>query len=74
LIERVRSIAPAARYIDSYREVRPHLGDIWEVETSISTEIPRMGFGSSKRTKTITTTNLVQFTKFSRLQSVAYER
>lgn len=61
--------APNARVIDGYARVRQLLGGVWEVESRSDPQgLKRSGFGKVEFGKVATTSNLQQFSKYSRLQ------
>lgn len=69
LIAKLGEFAPRAKFVDDYLQIRPCLTQIWEVEeSSDSRGMKRQSFGSYKRLNVVTTNNLTQFTKYSRLQ------
>lgn len=69
LIARLREIAPDAKFVDSYASLRGSLGLVWEVESRSDPQgIRHSGFGRRGFGNVKTTSNLNQFTKFSRLQ------
>lgn len=58
-----------AKYINSYDRVRPLLDDIWEIESRTDYHgLRRSGFGKVEFGSAVSTSNLMQFNKFSRLQ------
>lgn len=75
LISRLKHFGPNAVIVDNYPAVRFALGKIWEVEAR--TELlgmKKVGVGKSGFGSAITTNNLQQFTKYSRLQWHLYEK
>ena len=64
LADALQKQAPNAKTIDDYRAVRQELGLIWEVETRKDTQ----GFQRAGVRAIASTSNLNQFTKYSRLQ------
>lgn len=61
--------APNAQVIDDYADIRHLLGGIWVVESRTDPQgLKRSGFGKVEFGKVATTSNLQQFTKYSRLQ------
>jgi hypothetical protein len=74
LIASLLSHVPAAQLIDNYRSISNALESVWEVESKRShtgfqrTSFAQRGFGS-----VTSTSNLNQFTKYSRLQWHIYE-
>ena len=69
LAERLRLIAPNAKFDNDYLRLRALLGKVWEVsQRNDSSGVQRKGMGKFNRTNTITINNLAQFTRYSRLQ------
>jgi hypothetical protein len=69
LAARLREFAPGAKLVDGYLSDRRALGHIWEVERRNDFKgFRRSGFGKSDLAKTASSSNLGQFTKYSRLQ------
>jgi hypothetical protein len=69
LVARLREFAPGAKLAGSYLSDKRALGHIWEVERRNDFKgFRRSGFGKSDLAKTSSSTNLGQFTKYSRLQ------
>ncbi len=69
LIEKLREFATSAVFDDDYLKVRDNLTEIWEVEELNETKgMKRKSFGSYNRINVTSTSNLNQFTKYSRLQ------
>ncbi len=69
LVERLKRFAPNAAFNDDYLGVRDKLAHIWQAEESSDSKgLKRRSFGSFNKTSVITTNNLTQFTKYSRLQ------
>jgi hypothetical protein len=69
LAARLREFAPEARSVDGYLSDKRALGHIWEVERRNDFKgFRRSGFGKSDLAKTASSSNLGQFTKYSRLQ------
>lgn len=69
LIRKLREAAPNAKFVDDYLQVRESLGNIWEVELKTDSQgLKRKGFGNINLANVTTTDNLLQFTKYSRLQ------
>ena len=61
--------APTAKFVDTYDSVRQALGDVWEVESRKDSQgLLRVGFGKREFGTVASTSNLNQFTKYSRLQ------
>lgn len=69
LVEKLRSIALNAKFSNDYLKIREELGKVWAVtERSYSLGLERKGIGGLKRINVTTSNNLVQFTRYSRLQ------
>lgn len=69
LITRLCEHAPGAKLVDSYSNVRGPLGLVWEVAVQNDLRsVQRSGFGKQEFASVATTSNLDQFTRFSRLQ------
>ena len=69
LVTYLSSLASNARFVSSYSAARPFLARVWEVESRTDAQgIKRIGFGKRGFGKTESTSNLQQFTKYSRLQ------
>lgn len=61
--------APEAETIENYLQVRPLLGNVWQVEERIDSQgLKRQSFGSFNLGNVTTVNNSAQFTKYSRLQ------
>lgn len=61
--------APHAKLVDDYASIRHALGAVWEIETRNDPQgLQRSGFGKRDFASVATTSNLNQFTKYSRLQ------
>ena len=68
LADKLRQVAPNAKFIDDYLQNRELLANIWEVEQkSDSQGLKREGFGKFNLENITTVNNLSQFTKYSRL-------
>lgn len=68
LIKKMREVAPNAKFVDDYLQVRENLGNIWEVELKTDSQgIRRGGVGSFNLANVTIANNLLQFTKYSRL-------
>ncbi len=66
---RLRQFAPTGRFIDGYAAIRGPLSAVWENEQrSDSKGMRQTGVGKKVIDKVSTSDNLMQFTKFSRLQ------
>jgi hypothetical protein len=60
---------PNARFVDDYADVRPSLDIVWELEARRDSKgLQPMGFGKAKFGAVASSSNLNQFTKYSRLQ------
>jgi hypothetical protein len=69
LVRKLSEVAPNAKFIDDYLQVREILGNVWEIEhKSDSLGLTRGGFGKFNMGNVATTDNSAQFTKYSRLQ------
>ncbi len=69
LSEKLRKLAPKAKFDHDYLRIRAELGKIWEVsQRNDSGGIQRKGFGKFRRTNITIINNLTQFTRYSRLQ------
>ena len=69
LVQKLREVAPSAKFVDDYLQVRENLGNIWEVEhRSDSKGVTRENIGKYSLGNITTVNNLSQFTKYSRLQ------
>lgn len=69
LIEKLRGFAPNAKFDGDYRAVREVLGNVWEIENRKDAQgLKRHGFGKFDFSNVATSSNLRQFTKYSRLQ------
>ena len=69
LIAELKQCAPNAKYINSYGHVRHLLNDFWEIESRKDYQgLQRSGFGKVEFGSVASTSNLMQFNKFSRLQ------
>ncbi len=69
LIERLRGFVPNAKFDDEYVKVREFLTDVWNVEeVKDSKGMKRHNIGSFNQHSVVTTSNLSQFTRYSRLQ------
>lgn len=71
LISRLLEFAPEAVFDDNYLKLRETINAVWKQdESKNSGGLERMGFGKFNRRRVITTDNLRQFTKYSRLQKM----
>jgi hypothetical protein len=69
LVNVLKVRAPHAKLVDNYRSVRQALGRVWDIEShKDSKNVERAGFGKAKFGTVESTSNLNQFTKYSRLQ------
>lgn len=69
LADKLRAVAPEAKYVDDYASNRTALATIWEVEQRTDSQgLKREGFGKFNLGNVTTVNNLSQFTKYSRLQ------
>jgi hypothetical protein len=69
LSEKLRLIAPDAKFDDDYLRIRAELSLVWEVsQRNDSSGVQRQGLGKFKRVNTFIINNLHQFTRYSRLQ------
>lgn len=69
LAEKLTNIAPNAKFVNDYLQIRELLAKIWEVEQkSDSSGLQRSGVGKFIFGNVTTVNNLAQFTKYSRLQ------
>ena len=69
LVARLAAFAPHARLVDDYLDVRNLLGETWEVEQRKDSQgLARQRFGKFDLSSVSTSSNLQQFTKYSRLQ------
>lgn len=66
--EKLRAIAPNAKFENNYLRIREEIGKVWSVsERNDSRGLERKGIGGLKRTNVTTVNNLNQFTRFSRM-------
>lgn len=69
LIAKLKEFAQNAKVSDDYLNVREFLGEIWEVEHRKDSQgLKRHGFAKFDLSNLATSSNLGQFTKYSRLQ------
>ena len=69
LIVRLKDHAPDVKPVENYASVRGSLGYVWEVESRNDPQgLQRAGFGRLEFGSVAATSNLNQFTKYSRLQ------
>lgn len=69
LIEKLKEFAPNAKFDDEYINIRECLTDIWNIEqVRDSKGMKRQKIGSFNQHNIVSTNNLLQFTRYSRLQ------
>lgn len=69
LVTVLKEHVPSARLIADYKKVRQALGQVWEIESRKDPQgLKRSGFGKREFGTVASTSNLRQFTKYSRLQ------
>jgi hypothetical protein len=69
LAAKLWEFAPNAKFDNDYRTIREILGAVWEIENRKDSQgLKRHGFGKFDFSNVATTSNLRQFTKYSRLQ------
>lgn len=69
LLEKLREFAPNANFDGDYSAIREVLGAVWEIENRKDSQgLKRQGFGKFDFSNIATSSNLRQFTKYSRLQ------
>ena len=69
LIVRLKEHAPNAKLVTNYGSVRPALSQVWEIESRKDSQgLKRSGFGKREFGAVASSSNLNQFTKYSRLQ------
>lgn len=69
LVVKLKEYAPQAKLVADYVTVRHALGSVWEVEARKDPQgLQRAGFGKVEFGSVASTSNLRQFTKYSRLQ------
>ena len=69
LVEKLREFASNAKFDGDYLAVREILGEVWEIENRKESQgLKRHGFGKFDFSNLATSSNLRQFTKYSRLQ------
>ena len=69
LMTKLQTVAPNAKTVDDYLSLRNALGDIWEVEQRKNSKgLTRQRFGKFDLSNVSSSSNLQQFTKYSRLQ------
>ncbi len=68
LVKKLRAVAPNAKTVDDYLQVRESLGKVWEVELKTDSQgLKRGGVGSFNLANTTIANNSRQFIKYSRL-------
>ena len=71
ILEKLKLLSPAVRFVDDYRRVIGPLSDVWEIEQTKDFEgLKRPLFGKSGFSSVVRTSNLEQFSKYSRLQQI----
>jgi hypothetical protein len=74
LLQRLKQAAPELKVADDYVRVRHLLSGVWDVEfRNDSQGVKRFGLGKVELGRVASTSNLNQFTKYSRLQRHLYE-
>lgn len=74
LAAQLREIAPNAKLVDDYLQIREILGGVWEIENRRDAKgFKRHNFSKFDFASVESSSNLLQFTKYSRLQKV-YEK
>lgn len=69
VFEKLKEFAPNAKASENYNRIRHLLGEVWEIEEiNESRGVLKKGVGNINLNKTAISTNLGQFTKYSRLQ------
>ena len=69
LIETLRTRGSNVKVVDDYRRIRPLLNGIWDIESRKDPTGPqKVGFGKREFGVVHSTSNVEQFTRFSRLQ------
>jgi hypothetical protein len=69
LVAKLHAVAPNAKLVDDYLALRNVLGEVWEVEQRKDSQgLTRQRFGKFDLSNVSTSSNLQQFTKYSRLQ------
>ena len=69
LILQLSNACPNVKIIDGYRSLRAPIGQVWEVEMRRDAKgLQVTGFGKREISSVLSTNNLDQFTRFSRLQ------
>lgn len=74
LVRKLTDHMPTAKLVDDYPSMRQALGHVWEVESRRDVKaVQRAGLGSFGFASVSSTSNLSQFTRYSRLQRHLYE-
>jgi hypothetical protein len=74
LIAAIRTHAPNAALVDNYQTIRHRLDGTWDIESRRSgTGLQRTGFARRDYGSVTSSSNLDQFTRYSRLQRLLYE-
>jgi hypothetical protein len=69
LVDLLRKRAPQMKLIDDYKHIRPVLTGIWDIESRKDPTGPQqVRFGKRQFGMVHSTSNVLQFTRFSRLQ------
>ena len=69
LIARFQEFAPNAKLVNDYLSVKEHLGEVWEIEERKDSKgLTRKNFGKFDLANVMLSSNLQQFSKYSRLQ------
>jgi hypothetical protein len=69
LAKKLIEFAPNAKFVNDYLAVRENLSNIWEIEQKKDSQgLKRKGFGKFDFSNVASSSNLQQFTKYSRLQ------
>lgn len=69
LVVTLKEHVPNAKLVANYKKVRPALGQVWEIEARKDPKgLQRSGFAKREFGSVASTSNLRQFTKYSRLQ------
>lgn len=69
LVVSLKECSPNVKVVNDYSAVRHQLGNVWELESRKDSQgLIRSGFGKVEFGSVESTNNLIQFTKYSRLQ------
>ncbi len=69
LTRKLRDFAPDAKFVDDYLRLRQLLDAVWEPDSRKETVgVQRLGFGRKESVAVLTSSNGLQFTKYSRMQ------